>query len=343
VRWRGIVFDAELHTMRAWIIDRFEGIEHMRLADVPDPTPAAGEVVLDTRYAALNPADYYLAHGQYPARPPLPHVLGRDGIGTVSAVGSDVTDFRAGEVGLILRSEIGVSRWGTLAEKVAVPIESLVRPPSDWTEQESAAAPLVYLTAYQALTQWGELKPGVVLVTGASGGVGVATIHLAVAMGHRVIALSRSAEKRAKLIALGAALAFDPQDPEWNKRLKATIAPDRVDLAVDNVGGEQFNRVIDTLGMWGKVSVVGQLAGPVPNFSPASLFFRRLRIGGVAVGTYTPMESQAAWKAIVGMMNGTGKKPIVDAVFPFGKVQDAFARLKQGPMGKVAVEVRPTT
>jgi NADPH:quinone reductase len=330
--------------MRAWIIDAFEGLQRLKLTDVPEPVPAAGEVVLDTRYAALNPADYYLAQGQYPARPPLPHVLGRDGIGVVSAVGSGVADWHAGDVGLILRSEIGVTRWGTLAERVAVPIESLVRLPPGWTEQEGAAAPLVYLTAHQALTQWGELKrPSVVLVTGASGGVGVATIHLAAAMGHRVIALSRSTEKRAKLIALGAALAFDPQDPDWNKRLKETIAPDRVDLAVDNIGGEPFNRVIDTLGMWGKVSVVGQLAGPVPNFSPASLFFRRLRIGGVAVGTYTPMESRAAWGAIVEMMSGTGKKPVVDSVFPFDKAPDAFARLKQGPMGKVLVSVRPSS
>jgi NADPH2:quinone reductase len=233
-----------------------------------------------------------------------------------------------------------VSRWGTLTDRVAVPIESLVRPPAGWTQQQSAAAPLVYLTAYQALTQWGELKPGVVLVTGASGGVGVATIHLAAAMGHRVIALSRSEQKRAKLIAEGASFAFDPQDANWNKRLKDAIAPARVDLAVDNVGGDQFPRVIDTLGMWGKVSVVGQLAGPVPTFNLGTLFFRRLRVGGVAVGTYTAAESRAAWKAVVEIMNRAGKKPIIDSVHPFAKASDAFAQLKRGPMGKVLVAVR---
>jgi len=326
--------------MRAWIIEKFEGVEHMKLADVPDPKPAADEVVLDVRYAALNPADYYLAQAQYPAKPPLPHILGRDGIGVISAVGPGNANFKVGDTGLILRSEIGVSRWGTLAERVAVPVESLVRPPAGWTEQESAAAPLVYLTAYQALTQWGELKPGVVLVTGASGGVGVATIHLAAALGHRVIALSRSEEKRAKLIAEGASLALDPQDPEWNKRLKEQIAPGRVDLAVDNVGGDQFPRVIDTLGMWGKVSLVGQLAGPVPNLNLGTLFFRRIRVGGVAVGTYTPQESQAAWKAVVEIMNRAGKKPIIDSVHPFERTSDALAQLQRGPMGKVLIAVR---
>ncbi len=330
--------------MRAWIIDKLEGLERLKLADVPDPVPAAGEVVLDVHYAALNPADYYLAQRQYPAAPSLPHVLGRDGIGTVSTVGPDVSSFRIGDVALILRSEIGVSRWGTLAERVAVPVESLVRPPADWTEPEAAAAPLVYLTAYQALTQWGELPPSVVLITGASGGVGVASIQLGVAMGHRVIALSRSEEKQAKLIELGASIVLDPQDADWHRKLKQQLDPRCVDLAIDNIGGELFPRVIDSLGMNGKVSVVGQLAGPVPKFSTATLFFRRLRVGGVAVGTYTPPESQAAWKAIVDTLNGAGagEKPVIDSTFRFAQIEEAFARLKRGPMGKVLVEIRPT-
>ncbi len=328
--------------MRAWIIDKLEGLERLKLADVPDPTPAAGEVVLDVCYAALNPADYYLAQRQYPAAPPLPHVLGRDGIGTVSAVGSDVSGFKVGDVGLILRSEIGVSRWGALAERVAVPVESLVHSPAGWTDSEAAAAPLVYLTAYQALTQWGELPPGVVLITGASGGVGVASIQLGVAMGHRIIALSRSEEKRAKLIELGASIVLNPEDADWHKKLKQQLDPRRVDLAIDNIGGDLFPRVLDLLGMNGKVSVVGQLAGPVPKFSTATLFFRRLRVGGVAVGTYTPPESQAAWTTIVDTLNRAGEKPVIDSTFRFEEIQEAFARLEQGPMGKVLVEIRST-
>ena len=326
--------------MRGWIIDKLEGLERLKLLDLPDPAPAPGEVVLDVHYAALNPADYYLAQRQYPAGPPLPHVLGRDGMGTVSAVGEGVTNFGVGDAALILRSDIGVSRQGTLAERVAVPIASLVRPPTGWSEQESAAAPLVYLTAYQALTQWGELPaPSTVLVTGASGGVGVASIQLGVTMGHRMIALSRSGDKRAKLEGLGASITLDPEDADWHKTLKEQLTPRGVDLAIDNIGGELFPRVIDVLGMHGRVSVVGQLAGPVPKFSTATLFFRRLRVGGVAVGTYTPPESQAAWQAIVELLNRGKAKPIIDSVFPFEQIQEAFARLKQGPMGKVLVSV----
>ncbi|HEV2294670.1 MAG TPA: zinc-binding alcohol dehydrogenase family protein [Tepidisphaeraceae bacterium] len=325
--------------MRAWIIDTLAGLERLKLAELPDPAPAPGEVVLDVRYAALNPADYYLAQGQYPAKPALPHVLGRDGIGTVSAVGEGVAEVKRGDAALILRSEIGVSRPGTLAERVAVPVESLVRPPAGWSEQQCAAAPLVYLTGYQALTQWGELPArSIVLVTGASGGVGVASIQLGVAMGHEPVALSRSEAKRAKLRDLGASVALDPES-EWHKSLKQQLDPRRVDLAIDNIAGELFPRVIDVLGMNGKVSVVGQLAGPVPRFSTAALFFRRLRIGGVAVGTYTPPQSQSAWRAVVELMDRAKARPIVDSVFPFEQIQEAFARLKHGPMGKVLVGI----
>src|SRR5947209_3114506 len=106
--------------MKAWIIERFEDIDHARLTDVPDPVAAAGEVLLRLNCAALNPADRYLAQGEYPAKPPLPHILGRDGSGQIAAVGPGVHDHRIGEKRAILRGEMGVSRWGTFAELVVV-------------------------------------------------------------------------------------------------------------------------------------------------------------------------------------------------------------------------------
>lgn len=331
--------------MKAWLLDSLGGIENLRLGEVADPVAAAGEVVLQMRYAALNPADRYLAEGQYPARPPLPHILGRDGIGTVRQIGTGVQGFRVGQTLVVLRGEAGVSRAGTLAEAVAVPMESLVEMPAGWTEPEAAGATLVYMTAYQALTQFGELPPSVVLITGASGGVGVATTQLAHAMGHTVIGLSRSEEKAKKLKELGALAIFDPADTQWRRRVKELLGkgggvPRRVDLAVDSIGGELFNDVLDTLGEWGKVSVVGRLAGPVPQFNTASLFFRRLRIGGVAVSSYSNAESRTAWKNSLELLAKTGAKPIVDRVFDFTDVPAAFARLKEGPMGKVVIRAK---
>jgi NADPH:quinone reductase len=327
--------------MKAWLLEDFTGVEHLRLAQVADPVPQAGEVVLSVRYAALNPADRYLAERQYPAQPTLPHILGRDGMGTVAQLGAGVREPWVGDRRSILRGDVGGSRPGTFAESVAAPAEALVETPADWTDQESAGATLVYLTAYQALTMWGPLPASsVVLVTGASGGVGVAAVQLATAMGFTALALSRSAEKSRRLRELGAAAAFDPQNPQWRQAVKATLGSRRVALAVDNIGGKLLPEVIDSLGDLGKVSVVGCLAGPVPNFNPASLFFRRIRLGGVAVGAYTNAESRAAWQEVLQLLRRTGARPLVDSVFPFDQLREAFARLAQGPMGKVLIEVK---
>jgi len=325
--------------MKAWLLDKFEGVKTLRIGDMADPVAGPGEVVLEVEFAALNPADRYLAEGQYPARPSLPHILGRDAVGVVSAAGKDVSDLRVGDRKVVLRGDVGVSRAGTLAQRVAAPVQSLVDVPAGWSREEAAGATLVYLTAYQALTQWGTLPPSVVLVTGASGGVGVATVQLASVMGHTVVGLSRSEEKRSRVRELGAAVALDPEDPQWPRRLKEQLPGRRVDLAVDNIGGELFAQVIETLGNNGRVSVVGRLAGPVPDFNTASLFFRRLRIGGVAVGAYTNAESRAAWREVVGLLAKKGSKPLVDRVFDFDQVPQAFERLARGPMGKVLVKV----
>src|SRR5262249_61754739 len=127
-----------------------------RLRRSGDPKPAPSKVLLTLRLAAWTPADAFLARGMSPAKPPLPHILGRDGVGDVLAVGPGVNNVRVGETVGILRCDVGVEMWGTLAEKVIVPMDCLTRIPSGWSLEEMAGAPLVFLTAWQALTQWSE-------------------------------------------------------------------------------------------------------------------------------------------------------------------------------------------
>src|SRR5215213_6625492 len=122
--------------MKAWMLARLGGIGELKLQSVADPRPGRGEVLLRVRYASLNPADRHLADGRYPAKPALPHILGRDGVGDVVEVGEGVASIQPGDRLAILRSEIGVNRWGTFAELVAVPMESLVQLPAGWDEQE---------------------------------------------------------------------------------------------------------------------------------------------------------------------------------------------------------------
>jgi NADPH2:quinone reductase len=314
------------------------------LSEVDDPHPGPGEALLAIRFVALNPADAFLAAGQYPARPALPHVLGRDGVGTVLAVGPDVPPAYVGRTLGILRCAAGVTVWGTLAEKTVVPAASLAPVPPGWDEREMAAAPLVFLTSWQALTQWSEPPQPpesgkTLLATGASGGVGVASVLLGKSMGLTVAALSRNAEKRARLKELGADFVFDPADPHLAKTILGALHPRQVDLVVDSVAGPQFQQVVATLAYGGNISVVGRSGGPVPEFNTASLFFRRNRIGGVAVGDYTPEAAHDIWKQIVERLQRAGRRPVVDQIFNFEDVKSAFARLAQGPMGKVLVRV----
>lgn len=326
--------------MKAWLLDRQDGIGNLRLADVDDPRPAAGEALLEVEFAALNPADRYLAEGQYPARPAMPHILGRDGVGRVIALGGQVDGLAIGDRRMLMRSEVGVERAGMFAEKVAVPAASLVEIPEGWTPPESAGATLVYLTAYQALTQFGALPPSTVLITGASGGVGVAAIHLAAAKGHTVVALSRDHGKFPKLMELGARHCADPSDSQWRRAVRDALGDKRVDLIIDNIGGRLLPEAIELLGFRGKISIVGRLAGPVPNFNTSTLLFRRLQMGGVAVGAYTPDEARTAWSACLDLLRRARRKPLVDQVFPFEQLPAAFEKLARGTLGKIVLQVK---
>ena len=214
--------------MRAWLMDSYDGVEKLRLGEVPIRTRArSGLTQIEVRGAESGRRVSLAGHD--PAKPALPHILGRDGVGDVVKTGPGVTGFNPGKTVGILRCDAGVSVWGTLADMVVVPAASLAPIPSGWSLEQATAAPLVFLTSWQALTQWSDppapaAKGSVLLVTGASGGVGTASVQLGKSMGLTVVALSRSAEKRAKLLELGADFAFDPADAGLRKAVMTAIA-----------------------------------------------------------------------------------------------------------------------
>jgi NADPH:quinone reductase len=214
-------------------------------------------------------------------------------------------------------------------------------PPSGWTDQESAGAPLVYLTAYQALTMWPDLPSAGTVVWSPAPAAAWASpsVHLAKAMGHTVIALSRDPAKRRQLLQLGARLSLDPAEADWPDQAQRALGGRRADLAIDNIGGAGFAQLLQSLADKGRVSCVGRLAGPVPQFNTASLFFRRLRLGGVSVGAFSAAESRSAWDEIQRLLSRAGARPLVDSCFEFERLSEAFARLAAGPMGKVLLSV----
>ena len=223
---------------------------------------------------------------------------------TCLQTGPGVENVRVGDTVGILRCDVGVKTWGTLAEKTVVAAASLAPVPAGWTPEEMAAAPLTFLTAWQALTQWSDPPAppragSVLLVTGASGGVGVASLLLGKVDGARGCGAVAKRRPSGKRCWNSARTSYSiPQDPDLKKKFKAA-APKPVDLAVDNVAGPLFNQVVAMMGYDGRISVVGRSGGAVPEFNTGTLFFRRLRVGGVAVGDYTPAQAQDAWKEIL--------------------------------------------
>lgn len=325
--------------MRAWRIHEFGEITNYALEEVAEPEPGDGEVLVRLHYASLNPADRLLIEGKYPGAGDLPLTVGRDGSGTVEKSGEG-SRFKAGDEVIVLRSEIGITRQGTLADFVAAPEPVVAHLPKGWTMEEGAAAPLVYLTAWKALVVQGGLRKGQsVLVTGASGGVGIASVQLAKALGAKVIALSRSEEKRRQLEELGADAALDDGASDLSEKVRKALGGKGPDLVIENLGGARLDQHIGMVNLNARIMVIGLLAGRTSKINLGQVLFKQVRIEGVHVGKFVPAQAQDAWSRIVDTLGNAGARPIVDKIFPMDQVIEAFEHLAGGHMGKVLVEI----
>ncbi len=325
--------------MRAWRFHEFGDIANYTLEEVAEPELGDSEALVRLAYASLNPADRLLILGRYPGAGSLPLTVGRDGSGTVERAGEG-SRFKAGDRVIVLRSEIGITRQGTLAEFVAAPEGVLAHLPKGWSLEEGAAAPLVYLTAWKALVGQGGLrKDQSVLVTGASGGVGIASVQLAKALGAKVIALSRSKEKREQLQELGADAALDDGAEDLPEQVRGALDGKGPDIVIENLGGERLDQHIGMANMNGRIMVIGLLSGAVSQINMGQVLFKQVRIEGVHVGKFVPTQAQEAWRRIVATLDAAGARPLIDKIYPMEQVQEAFAHLAGAHMGKVLVDV----
>jgi NADPH:quinone reductase-like Zn-dependent oxidoreductase len=328
--------------MKAFLTEPPGGWDASRLTDVPTTAGQANQVLVGMRAVGLNPADAFQIEGRYPGGPKPPFIVGRDGAGVVIQ-GDQAGRWRAGDAVVVIQSATTDLRNGTLCEQQWIAADNLAPLPDGWSFVEGSAGPLVYLTAWKALTGPAPLSSGqVVLVTGASGGVGLAAIHLASAFGATVVALSRSESKRRRLQEHGAHFAFDPNDPQLNDRVFTAIGKKGVDVVVENVGGASLTQAVRLLGVHGRIGVVGVLAGveavlPIPSF-----MFKRASMHGILVSDNDPAASQAAWSQIVERLAGTNRRPVIDKVFPFAQTREAFDHLRGDVFGKVVVEIAPS-
>ena len=325
--------------MYAWRFHEFGHVKNLQIEEVEIPTPAEDEVLVKIDYAGLNPADAFLVMGRYPGAGEPPFSVGRDGCGRIADANSK-DRFEVGDRVVFTGATVGITRDGTLAEYVAIPEGELALLPHWWSPEDGAAGTKVLLTAWQALSDTAKLKAGeTVLLTAATGGVGLAALTLSKAMGARTIAtgfleLSGSPEKGTRLLELGADHVFDSNDPEITEKVEKVGG---ADVVIELVGGDSFARSLAMLNSFGRMCVIGALGGIRCEINPMEIIFKRLQIHGVQVSMQSEAESQQAFDALCQVLEPGKSKLPIDRIFPFEQVHEGFEYLRRGPMGKVLV------
>ncbi|MGQ0751259.1 MAG: NADPH:quinone oxidoreductase family protein, partial [Betaproteobacteria bacterium] len=232
--------------MRALVVHEHGPIENLRLEDFPEPRPGPGEVLIAVQAASVNFPDLLVVGGTYQNLPVRPFVPGKDLAGTVATLGAGVTQFRPGD------RVMAQVEYGAYAEKAVVTSGNCHRMPERMTFAEGAAMGLVYLAAHLALVERAAVKPGeVVLVTGAAGGVGLAAVQIAKALGATVIAAVSSEDKATLAHANGADHVVYTAVPELRENLREqvqrAIGKRGVDVVIDSVGGDVFDASLRAL------------------------------------------------------------------------------------------------
>jgi len=326
----------------------FTAVDELRFGSVPEPKPAAGEVCVSLRAAALNHRDLWILRGQY-AGLKWPVIPGSDGAGVVTALGEGVSAGWLGREVIInpafawgeneaaqsaAFAILGLPRDGTLAEMVCVPAEQLAPRPDhlDWCE--AAALPLAGLTAWRALVTRAQVRPGErVLVSGIGGGVALFALQFAVALGAEVWVSSSSAAKIDRARELGARGGFLYTRSDW-----ASEAVEQTgggfDVIIDSAGGAGFESLMDSALPGGRIAFYGSTRGNVPELALRKAFFRQLSLLGSTMG------SPADWAAMLDCVNRHKLRPIVTACYPLAQTAEALALMERGEqMGKIGITI----
>ncbi len=308
------------------------------LADLPVPAPGPGEVRVRVRAAAVNFPDLLMTRGAYQLKPPLPFVSGLEFAGEIDATGEGVSGWRTGD------AVVGGNRFGAMADYAVVPAASLRRKPAGLSWEEAAAYLVAYLTAYVALVRCARIEAGEwLLVHGAAGGVGLATVDLAKALGARVIAAASSAPKREAIARLYAPDAVLAADPGFREEVKALTGGKGADVIFDPVGGDVFDESTRCIAFGGRLLVIGFASGRIPEVSVNMPLIKGFSVVGVRAGEYGRRfpERGAENVAAIDALVAAGRiRPHVDAAFDLADWRRAFAMLEQREaIGKVVLKL----
>jgi NADPH2:quinone reductase len=321
------------------------GPETLSFAELPDPIPGRGQVLVAVKACAINYPDVLIIEDKYQFKPPRPFAPGGEIAGVVEAVGEGVTQFAVGD------RVNGVNGHGGLADTVAVDAARLYPIPEGRSFAEGAALLLTYATTIHALLDRGHLKAGqTLLILGAAGGVGLAAIELGKAFGARVVAAVSSEEKAEAARAAGAdeTLVYPraPFDKEQSKALseafKAAVGPKGADVIYDPVGGDYAEPALRAVGWEGRYLVVGFPAG-IPKLPLNLTLLKSCDVCGVFWGAFAardPQANQAHVEHLFRLWSESKIAPHVTETFALADGGKAIAKMAaRQAIGKLVVTV----
>lgn len=305
--------------------------EVMKLEDVPDPVPGAGEVLVRAQAAGVNPVDTYIRAGRY-VTPPLPYTPGADAAGIVESVGEGVTRFKPGQ-----RVYVYGSISGTYAEKVLCRQAQVFPLPDALSFAQGAAIGVPYGTAYRALYQRARAQPGdVVLIHGATGGVGTAALQIARAGGMTVIATGGTEKGRELLRRQGADHVLDHRAPDYLDEAMRITGGRGVDIILEMLANVNLDNDLKTLALHGRVVVIGN-RGRI-EIDPRETMRRDAAILGMTLMNTSESDLARIHAALQAGMRDGWLRPIIGQEIPLADAPRAHHEIiEQTAYGKIVL------
>ncbi len=329
--------------MQALIIREHGALENLCLGEFPDPQPGKGEVLVDVHAASVNFPDLLVINGSYQHLPPRPFVPGKDLAGVVAAVGEGVTRVKPGD------RVLAQIEHGAFAQRAVVREALCFVMPASMRYEDGAAMGLVYLTAHNALLERAQFRAGeTVLVTGAAGGVGLAAVQLAKALGAVVVAAVSSEEKARVARAGGADHVVRTDVPElrdtFRQQVFDAVGQRGIDVVLDSVGGDVFDACLRVMAWCGRLVIIGFAAGRIPQVKAGYLLVKNISLIGLQSSDYrerAPEVVRKAYEHLFALYEQGKIKPQVMAAYP---LQDYLAALRtvqdRKVLGKVVITMR---
>jgi synaptic vesicle membrane protein VAT-1 len=336
--------------MKAIVLERHGGPEVLRVREVADPVPAAGEVRVRLEAIGVNYAEVLSRKGLYGWAPAKPYTLGMEAAGTIDAIGGGIQGREVGE-----RVVIGAQQ-GAYAERIVVPERQALAAIPGFSIEENAAFPVNYLTAWVALMEMARLRPSDrVLITAAAGGVGTAAVQIATRFGCEVVGMAGSDEKLELIRRLGAGSAVNYRRGDFEERLRAAAGPERFDVVLEVVGGRVFRSVWPVLAPFGRVVVAGFASLSLQRWNPLSWLrtwrdLPRADIRTLAPPSHgllathigylldDPPRLARVWRELTDFVTAHGIRPLVGATLSLDRMSDAHRLMEsRRSVGKIVV------